>query len=184
MKTKVKLFAIIIALILMSSCVSLTSSFIPADKLYLQARQFVKEGRQDFAFLNLNELLRTYPQYRFAAEAKFALAEYSFLQRDYNKALSELVSFLNNYPQHKAAVFAKVFLYVIVTDKAWLTSEEATRVAQTIKEEFFANPAFFVFSEFKEKRFTSLLGNFYVLKEYVDKIDIFANGKPLLSVSP
>lgn len=184
MKTKALLFTITFALLLASSCVSLTGSFVPADKLYLDARQFIKEGRTDFAFLSLNELLRTYPQYKFAAEAKFAIAEYSFLQKNYNKAVSDLVSFLSTYPQHKAAVFAKAFLYTIVTDKVWLASDKADAVAGQIKEEFFASPAFFVFSEFKEKRLTSLLGNKYVLKEYVDKIDIFANGKLLLSVAP
>jgi outer membrane protein assembly factor BamD (BamD/ComL family) len=170
-------------LLLLNSCVSLTG-FTGPNKLYLEARQLVKEGRPDFAFLTLNELLRTYPDYVFAAEARFAIAEYYFLNRDYTRATGELVTLLTQYPDHKVSIFAKAFLYKMVTDPVWIENQTAAEVAKQIKEQFFANPAFFVFSEFKEKKLASLLGNHYLLKEYVDKIDIFANGKLLLSVSP
>lgn len=168
----------------LASCVSLTASFSPADRLYLDAKQFGREGRGDFAFMSLSELIREYPEYKFIAEAKFSVGEYNFLSGNYNKAVKELVGFLKTYPNHKGSVFAKSFLYKIINDNKWINSEETGKIAQAIKEEFFSAPAFFVFSEFKEKSLQSLLGNSYSLKEYVDKIEIFANGKLLLSVSP
>ncbi|MEW6008531.1 MAG: hypothetical protein AB1629_02735 [Candidatus Omnitrophota bacterium] len=174
------LFSLVLFL---GSCVSLTANFSPADKLYFQAKQFAKEGKRDFVFLSLSELIREYPGYKFIAEARFAVGEYHFLSGNYNKAVNDLVGFLKNYPNHKGSVFAKSFLYKIINDNKWINSEEAGKIAKAIKEEFFSTPAFFVFSEFKEKSLKSLLGNSYSLKEYVDKIEIFANGKLLLSVS-
>ncbi len=168
----------------LGSCVSLTASFSPADRLYSEARQFSKEGRTDFVFLSLSELIREYPEYKFAAEAKFAIGEYYFLSGNYNKVVNELVGFLKTYPNHKASVFAKSFLYKIISDNKWSNTETSAKIVKAIKEDFFSSSAFFVFSEFKEKKLKSLLGNYYSLKEYVDKIEIFANGKLLLSVSP
>ena len=163
-----------------SSC----ASFSAADRLYGKARQFAKEEQSYFAFMALSELIRDYPDYRFAREAKFAIAEYYFLEGNFNTALNRLVDFLHNYADNEFSIFAKSFLYKIITDVKWIEEEKAAQIAEEIKAEFFSKPAFFVFSEFKETSITSFLRNTYVLKEYVDKIDIFQNDKLFISVSP
>lgn len=180
MKSKISLYLLFFFLTLaLSSC----ASFSNADRLYGQAREFAKEGRNDFAFLSLTELLRETPDYRFAAEAKFAIAEYYFLRGNYTKALRELADFLTSSPDNELAVLAKSFLYNIITDLKWVQGEAAEELVEQIKLQFFSNPVFFIFSEFKEKSITSLLGNNYLLKEYVDKIEIYKNGKLFFSVS-
>lgn|GEM_PF-550527 len=181
LKPRIVIFILIFSCLgVLTSCASFTS----VDALYNDARHFAKEGRQDFAFLSLTELLREDSEYRYAAEAKFAIAEYYFLKSEFSMAIPELVDLLNSYPESKLSLFTKSILYKIISDVKWEKSDKTQALIKEIRNEFFASPVFFVFSEFKEKSITSLLGNTYLLKEYVDKIDIFQNDKLFLSVSP
>lgn len=172
-------YLILLLIVILASC----ASFNSADRLYQDSKIFVREGKPDFAFMSFNELLRQSPDYRHAQEVKFAIAEYYYDRGDYKNSLREFVNFIKVYKTSKLTVFAKAFLYKIINDVEWMQSSDAVSVAQEIKKEFFSKPAFFVFSEFKEKKMVSLLSNKYILKEYVDKIDIFRNDKIFLSVS-
>ena len=181
MKLKsVKFLLTLFLIVSLASC----ATFSPADRLYKEARQFTKEGKPDFVFLSLSELLREDPDYRFASEAKFAIAEYHFLNGNYARAVQEWIIFLNSYPDSELKVFAKAMLYKIISDSRWQENEEAAEVKKEIQAQFFSKPAFFVFSEFKETDIVSLLGNHYVLRENVERIEILQNGKLFFSVSP
>ncbi len=181
MKSKITIFVLIFfCLAFLSSC----ASFSSVDTLYNEARVFAREGRLDFAFLSLKELLRQSPNYRHAAGVKFAIAEYHFSNSEFKAAIIALVDYLNHYPEDKFNIFAKGMLYKSISDVKLQESDKTQEIIKEIKKEFFASPVFFVFSEFKEKSVTSILGNSYLLKEYVDKIEIFQNDKLFLSVSP
>lgn len=178
MKTK---YLIIFTLILtLTSCANQSAS----GRLYHDAKVFAKEGRKDFAFLSLNEILRQNPNDRFAPEAIFGIAEYYYDTANYSQAVKEFAGLLKKYKSSKLGIFARAYLYKMISDVKWLQSKDAVELAEAIKKEFFSKSAFFVFSEFKEVKAVSVLSNKYVLKEYVDKIDIFRNDKLFLSVSP
>jgi tetratricopeptide (TPR) repeat protein len=174
---------LIIILSLIASLLSSCASFSASDKIYQDAIQFAKEGRRDFVFMSLNELLREDPNYRYAAKAKFSIAEYYFLNGNYRNAINEFSNLIRDYKDPKIIIFVKVFLYKIITDPKWAQDKEALVVGEQIKQEFFSRSAFFIFSEFKTTKLKSLLGNTYLLKEYVDKIEILQNDKIFFSVS-
>jgi len=177
---KAKYLIIFILVLTLTSC----ANFNVSGQLYQDARVYVKEGRKDFAFLSLIEILRQSPNDRLALQAKFGVAEYYYDIADYSQSLKEFKEFLKSYKSSKLSVFAKAYLYRIISDVKWLQNKDTTELAESIKKEFFSKSAFFVFSEFKEAKAVSVLSNKYVLKEYVDKIDIFRNDKLFLSVSP
>ena len=177
---KPKYLIILILVLTLTSCANIHVS----GQLYQDARIYVKEGRKDFAFLSLNELLRQNPNERIASQARFGVAEYYYDIADYSQAVKEFEGFLKSYKSSKLSIFAKAYLYRMISDVKWLQNKDATELAESIKKEFFSKSAFFVFSEFKEVKAVSVFSNKYVLKEYVDKIDIFRNDKLFLSVSP
>jgi outer membrane protein assembly factor BamD (BamD/ComL family) len=177
---KAKYLIIVIFVLTLTSCANLNVS----GQLYQDARIYVKEGRRDFAFLSLNEILRQSPNDKLALQAKFGVAEYYYDIANYSQAVKEFKEFLKNYKSSKLSIFAKAYLYKMISDVEWLQSKDAVELAESIKKEFFSKSAFFVFSEFKEVKAVSVFSNKYVLKEYVDKIDIFRNDKLFLSVSP
>ncbi len=165
-------------LILLLIFASLSCSAI-LDPKYSQIREDVKAGQDDFAFLKLKEYAEENPKSPRLREIEFAIGEYYFQVHDYRNAIVQLSDYISKYPDAQNTIFAQAMVYRAL-DK--YTDEPA--LTQRLKEKLFAKPVFLIFTASKNKTYKSILGNTYETVDYVDKIEVFKNGEPIIAIKP
>ncbi len=173
MKINKAQYCIVIILGLLSaSCASLGSGFH-----YQNGIREARLGNMHSAFIELHSYVQDYPNLSGARNARFAMCEYYFENRDYSDAIRELTDYIGRYPGERNTVFAQALLY-----KIFLEYKAEPELLDKLKSMFFSKSIFLVFSESKIKRYKSIFGNRYGIKEYVDKIEIFRNGDLLFEI--
>ena len=111
-------------------------------------------------------------------QIEFALAEYYFRVNDVFDARSSFQEFIKNNPVGLSTLLANVYLYKIarMTNTQEKTSE--------IKKEIFKDQFILLFDKYKTLKYTSLYGNTYEVRYFVDKIEIFLNGDIFEQIGP
>lgn len=156
---------------------NLSCSSIGVNPHYQNAVREARLGNADFAFMELRSYLQESPESDRAQNARFAMAEYYFQNKDYRQAILELTDYVMRYPEGKNTVFAQALLY-----KIFLEYQSEPELLGKLKELFFSKSIVLIFSEAKTKRYKSILGNRYSIMEYVDKIDVFQNDTLLFEI--
>lgn len=175
MKTKIVSCAIIALSVINISCMTIAKD----NQYYYAAIEEAKSGNFDFAFMNLNNYIREYPDSVHIKEVKFGIAEYYFQTNDFRDAIYKLSEFIRDYRQEDIAIFAQALLYSVI-----LKYRAEHALTEKIKEAFFSKSIFLIFSELKVKQYKSILNNSYRIVDYIDRIEVFKNNELLLKITP
>lgn len=136
--------------------------------LYRGAKQAVKAGDRDFAFMQFHSLLRLSTTSPYYQEALFATGEYYFVLANYYDAHSAFAKFVELYPQSEAMPFAIVYLLKMEQLRQGNQYELKKKVI-TFKQ------LSLLFSEYKEYLYKSPLGSNYKAVYFIDRVDIYIN---------
>lgn len=147
---------------------------------YDEAIQFIKVKQDDFAFLKFREIVRKYPESRFAPDALFATGEYCYDKKMYYEAIENFSAYVKNYPRTDAAVFARTYLLKIIeeTDRDEIDKE----VIENLERELFSKPLFLLFSQYKEASYKSPFRNKFTIRYYMDMIEIYKNDELFIKI--
>ncbi len=148
------------------------------EEEYFQAKDAVKSGYNDFAFMYFQSVLKDNPQSKYREEALFATAEYYFTTSNYIDAFSTLESFLQDYPDSKMRPFA--LFYLLKISQIWGNDNLAKDIEKQILN---LKRVVLVFKETTGCNFKSPLGINYKAIYYIDKIEFYLDGKPQIQIS-
>jgi hypothetical protein len=167
-----KLYVIILSLLLQGclwvTCVKASE----ADLDWKEAVGSAKQGENDFAFMDFQTIVNDCPNSRYCMAAKFAQGEYYFLENNLQMASDEFKSFYAQYPQHQEALVALAYLFKIaqIQDRPADMKEYRDQAASFRQLTFI----------FNEKKFFKFLSGFqrkHKMVYYINKVDLYVNGK-------
>jgi len=154
-----------------------SAGFSPgAAKVYIKAVQFAKAGQDHFAFMQYNNLLRSYPLSKYRDEALFALGEYYFQTLSLGKAEAAFVDYLDENPDSQERMYALAYLHSIAVKKG-------APVEDIRREIINFQQVSFIFRETKEITYRSPLYKNYRTVIHIDKIEFYVEGELFAQVS-
>lgn len=169
---------IILSIILCSLFFSGLKQACGNEEDYFQAKDALKSGYKDFAFIYFKSVLKDNPQSRYREEALFATAEYYFITCNYIDAFSTLENFLQDYPDSRMRPFA--LFYLLKISQVWEKDNLAKTIENQIKN---LKRVVLVFKENEESNFKSPLGIDHKIVYYIDRLEFYSNGKPQAQIS-
>ena len=167
-----KLYVIILSLLLQGcfwvTCVKASE----ADLEWKEAVGSAQQGEYDFAFMGFHTLLDDYPNSRYTRPAEFAQGEYYFLENNLLMASDEFKDFYAAYPQHEEALVALTYLFKIAQiQKRQDAMKEYRNKAASFRQ------LTFIFNDKKSFKFLSGFQRKHKLVYYINKMDLYVNGK-------
>ncbi|MBN1913725.1 MAG: hypothetical protein JW788_04925 [Candidatus Omnitrophica bacterium] len=145
---------------------------------YLAARNNMRSGKSDFAFMHLISITRSKAKSRYQERALFETGEYYFRRADYYDASRVLKKLIESYPDSKIRPFALFYLLKI----AQYQNNKA--LTEAVKNEIINyKQVVLVFKDTKEFRFRSIFGKRYRLIYHIDKIELFEDEKLFAQIS-
>ena len=163
------------------------ATFSESTARYQQGLRDIRDGRMDFALLNLKAVVNESPKSAHAPVAMFALGEYYFDHADYFNAIQIFSDYISRYPKDKGVVFAKLLIYKVMAEikKNESFSEQQVALSAEIRKELFSQPLLLIFSDKKAPRsYRSLFATTYLVYDYVDQIKVIRNEKIFLELAP
>lgn len=148
---------------------------------YRKALQFVKDEQDDFALMGFRAIIRNFPESAYAQESLFAIGEYFYSRKIYYEAAKNFTEYIKKYPESDGAVFARAYLLRIVQSEQ--RREEEKKALEEIEREFFSQPLFLLFSEYKEVSYKSAFQNVFTIRHYIDAIEVYKNGTLFLKLA-
>ena len=148
-----------------------------ADILWGKAVELAKQGQMDLAFINFRMLVDVYPDFPKTPTAQLDLGEYYFLQNNYPLAAQEFQNFSTKYPKRQESLIALSYLYKIaqINGQKQSMQEHQKRIVAS-------HQAVFIFKDSKSLEYVSGFQRKYKLVFYIDKLEVFANGKLFVTV--
>ena len=147
-----------------------------ARALYDEAVRCVKARETDFAFMGFRNVVRDFPETWFGRESIFAIAEYYYNNKQYEDAISQLKEYINNKPDPRGCVFAKLYLLKII-DQMDNPDAEDKAMSLDIKKELLSKPYFLVLTEYKKTSYISPFQNRFTIKRYPGNMDIYRDAE-------
>jgi len=187
MRVEVKRHYFIFIFILLTFLLPLFPGRVSAEEAIkvklIQAERYGKEGKPDFAFLELRDLLQRYPEGSHVAEVEFGLAEYLFLQRNFSEATGAFQRSLSklNYDSIPR-VLGQIYLLKCREKTSGRTDSSPELLAQ-LKQELSSQKFFEAFDDKRTQTWQSPLGNLYTLDEFVDHLEVLLNGQPFYTIT-
>jgi len=149
-----------------------------SSQIYSKAVKFAKSGQIDFAYMQYNKLLRTYPMSKYRDRALFATGEYYFQNFGFKQASEAFQSFIDEYPDSDERLYALAYLLSI----AKKDSNES--FAQSLEKQIIdLQQVSFVFRDSKEITYKSPLFQNYKAIIHIDKIEFYVEGELFAKVS-
>jgi outer membrane protein assembly factor BamD (BamD/ComL family) len=156
-----------------------TAGFAPsAVQVYSKAVEFARAGKEHFAFMYYNELLRNHPASKYREQALFATGEYYFQVSDFEGATTAFQAFLLEYPEAKERLYVLAYLLSIAQRNNNILSIEGLE-----KKIIDLQQVSFVFRETKEIAYRSPLYQNYKTVIHIDRIEFYLEGKLFAEVS-
>lgn len=173
---------ILIFIISLSWGFSASAANYGGNGYYENALRYIKEKQYDFALMEFRAIIREHPESKHARESLFAVGEYFYMEGAHYEAIKHFSEYLRRYPDSKAAIFARAYLLKIIQDIENAGGQEKG-IAENIEMEFFSQPVFLLFSEYKEVSYKSAFQNKFKIRYYIDKIEIYRNGTLFLKIT-
>jgi len=165
MKKKLSIFVVLISLIAV-----VTSVYAQEDAdLFFSAKQSVKNGNRDFAFMQFHSLLRLSKSSFYHQEALFATGEYYFDMANYFDAYTSFSKLIELYPKSEALPFAIVYLLKMEQMHSQDSEYDLKKKVITFKQ------ISLLFSEYKEYLYESPLGLKYKAIYFIDRVEVYIN---------
>jgi len=143
-----------------------------ANLEWTEAIGLAKQGENDFAFMDFRAILDDYPNSRWAMASAFAQGEYYFLQDNLPMATDEFKNFYAKYPQHPEALIAIAYLFKIAE-----IQKNPDRMKEYRNKAASFRQLTFIFNDQKSFKFMSGFQRKYKLVSYINKVDLYVNGK-------
>jgi len=161
-------------------CIWLGSTgFAPGSfPVYSQAVKFAKAGKNDFAFMYYNKLLKSYPMSKYRDQALFATGEYYFRISGLKQAAAAFQTFIDENPNSNERLYALAYLLSIANKD---NNESVMRGLE--KQIIDLQQVSFVFRESKEIAYRSPLYQNYKAIIHIDKIEFYLEGELFAKVS-
>ena len=177
-------------ILLMAAC---PQGFCQDDEaLYRQGLAAAAADNPDFAFISFDTLVKTFPESPHRPDAFFAIAEYYSAQG----AVKKSAAFFNQacLPAGQAGLPAgqagldthkdfpgRLFAFARLYQFADPADNGSHR--QEVRDKMLAGGSFsLLFRDYKELKFQSALGNKYLARYFIDRIEFFVNGKPFVTI--
>jgi TolA-binding protein len=148
------------------------------SQLYSSAVAQFKVGNDEFAFLNLFSLIRSFPQSKYLENSLFAIGEYHYADKNYAGAAEVFSRIVEEFPDSKSTVFAMAYLLKIaqMRDDAELAADLGKAIATFHKLSL-------VFRNSKAFTYRSVSMKKYKADYYIDKVEFYKNGELFAQVS-
>ncbi len=167
----------IISGLLLAACYQPCLNAADADILWNKALGHAKEGEIDFAFMNFQMLIDTYPDFRNKSAAMFSLGEYYFAQHNFSAAVKEFEHLYDAYPKSREALFSLSYLYKIAL------AQGRGDVAQEYQRKMIAAHAVvFIFKDKESLEYRSGFQHKYNFIFYIDRIQVLMDGELFIEV--
>ena len=178
-------YSLIILILLTFSLFYLPQSLFADHSLEAGLRQaelYGKEGKLDFAFLELRDLLRRYPGDPHVPEIEFAVAEYLFLQNSFSEAKETFQRCLPKIRSDSTPrLLGRIYLLICLEKTGSRVASKELRAQ--LKKELSSQGLFLAFDDKRTRTWQSFLGTFYTLHEFVDRLEVLRNGKSLYALT-
>ncbi len=165
MKKKLSIIIVLISIIAFAASVYAQED---AD-LFFSAKQSVKDGNRDFAFMQFHSLLRLSTSSLYHQDALFATGEYYFEMANYYDAYISFSKFIELYPKSDALPFAVVYLLKMEQMHSPASEYDLKKKVITFKQ------ISLLFSEYKEYPYESPLGTKYKAIYFIDRVEVYIN---------
>lgn len=136
-----------------------------------------KEELKDFIRIHQRAVIQA-PNLEDTKNCRFGVGEYYFKHNNIYDARTTFKEYTNVYPPQISTFIAKIFLYKI----AELHGD--TAYGEKIKKEIFEKPFIILFSDHETLEYASVLGNKYVVHNYLDRVEVFLNGQLFEEIKP
>ena len=167
-----KWYVIILSLLLQGWCCVPCVKASEANLDWVDAIGFAKQGAYDYAYLDFQTILENYPNSQYSLPAEFAKGEYYYLQNNLSAASDAFLHFYAKYPKHQEALAALAYLYKIAqTQQHPKDMEEYRHKAASFRQ------LTFIFNDIKTFKFVSGFQRKHKLLYYINKVDLYVNGK-------
>jgi outer membrane protein assembly factor BamD (BamD/ComL family) len=171
-----------VLMILSSVCRAGVVPFVGASlsegELFHRARDQVKRGELDFAYLDFRQLLDQYPSSPYAERVLFAVGEYHFIKRNFRDASDCFLSLVDRYPDSASVIFALSYLLKIAEDRQ--DRQAVEQLSRTIATFYRLS---LVFRNSKQYTYRSALLRRHRVVYYIDKVDFFIDGEPFAQIA-
>jgi outer membrane protein assembly factor BamD (BamD/ComL family) len=137
--------------------------------LYNSAKEAVKNGDRDFAFMQFHSLLRLSTTSSYYDEALFATGEYYFSLANYYDAQITFSKFVELYPQSEALPFAVIYLLKMEQAGQQENKYDLRKKVITFRQ------LSLLFSEYKEYPYKSPFGLNYKAIYFIDRVEMYIN---------
>ncbi|MFC1804732.1 tol-pal system YbgF family protein [Candidatus Omnitrophota bacterium] len=149
-----------------------------AGRIYSEAKSAARRGKQDFAFIRFDSLLRRFPDSRYAQDALFANGEYYFQIGDYRDAVRIFKKLAQKYPDSKSKPFDLAYRLRIARE------EDDQELVQDLEKEIVAFERLSLFfRESKEHQYRSPLNRKHKVIYFIDKVEFYVDGELFEKVS-
>jgi len=142
---------------------------------YDSALSYIKKKQYDFALMKFRSITRDFPESRYAMDSLFAMGEYFYEQGNNYEASKYFSEYINLYPESDGTVFIRAYLLKIM--------EDHKEIAEKLKMEFFSEPLFLLFSEYKELSYKSAFQNKFSIRYYIDMIEVYRNDEFFIKIT-
>jgi len=159
---------------------SLSGSALAQDEswLYASAMQEAKAGNREFSFIQLNALVRTYPESKYLENSLFVIGEYYFQDKNFADAADTFSQILEKFPDSKSTVFTMVYLLKIAQERG------AEGLAANLEKAIATfHKLSLVFRNSKVFIYRSASRNKYKAEYYIDKVEFYKDGELFAQVS-
>lgn len=142
---------------------------------YNEAVRFIKKKQYDFALMSFRSIARNFPDSMYAADSLFGIGEYFYNQGNNSEASKYFSEYVKLYPESEGAIFARAYLLKIIKN-----DED---VSEKLEMEFFSEPLFLLFSEYKEFSYKSAFQNDFSIRYYIDMIEVYRNDDLFIKIT-
>ena len=148
-----------------------------SDILWAAAVENVKQGENDFAFMNFHMLVDTCPDSRERFAAELSLGEYYFAQNNFRLAAEEFENLCATYPKSVESLIASAYLYKIAQ------LEGRNDAAQEYRRKIISgHPVVLIFKEKEFLQYRSGFQHTYKVGFYIDRAEVLMDGKLFVEV--
>jgi len=155
------------------------AGFVSEDgQVYSMACEFARVGRQEFAFMHYNHILREYPQSSYREQALFAAGEFYFNVFSYKEATSAFQKFIDEYPDAEERIYALAYMLNLAE------REQDIEAVKGLEKKIVAlQQVSLVFRKTKEASYLSPLHQHYQAVIHIDKMEFYVEGDLFAQVS-
>ncbi len=168
-------------LLVLLACITLplTPAFCQEDeKIFDRAKDYIKAGDSDSAFMSLHALITGYPDSSRAQQSLFSIGEYYYGIGDYRDASAAFFQLVKRYPDAIEGIFSYAYMLEIARRNG-----KADQVKALERALVDAKRLIFLFTESREFTYTSLFGKIYKAVYTIDEVKIYSDGALFSSVS-